>query len=378
MTPVAGPPGTGPQGREPRHWTTRDKLIVAGFLLFAVLVGVAFGYMVYWARQEAVAEFIDEQQREEMLREITRRRSADGRLDVGVDELGEALDEREDDLAVEGEPEEEPRPRIAIVIDDWGYDWAAAQAFLEFPERLTVAVLPFLPFSVSQAEQALAAGHEVIVHMPMEPQNSAIDIGPGGVYVSMDEDAVAEAVVAALSAVPGAVGLNNHMGSRATTEPNIMRTVMRVLQEQNKFFLDSYTTAATVGPTVAREMGLPHAVNQVFLDHEDDEEHIRGQIRRLANLAKERGVAIGIGHVRPRTYSALVDMLPELQAEGFEFVTVSQVLNVPLAVGAAAEEDEVETGDLIEEAEPVRGRPFVGGPSRPDDALVLKSVFTAE
>ncbi len=213
----------------------------------------------------------------------------------------------------------------------------------------------------------------------MEPQNSAIDIGPGGVDVSMDEDAVAEAVVAALSAVPGAVGLNNHMGSRATMEPNIMRTVMRVLQEQNKFFLDSYTTAATVGPrTVAWEMGLPHAVNQVFLDHEDDEEHIRGQIRRLANLAKERGVAIGIGHVRPRTYSALVDMLPELQAEGFEFVTVSQVLNVPLAVGAAAEKDEVETGDLIEEAEPVRGRPFVGGPSRPDDALVLKSVFTAE
>ncbi len=164
MTPVAGPQSTGPQGRGPQRWTTRDKLIVAGFLLFAVLVGVAFGYMVYWARQEAVAEFIDERQREEMLREITRRRIADGRLDVGVDEPGEAFDEREDDVAVEGEPEEEPRPCIVVVIHDWGYDWAAAQAFLEFPERLTVAVLPFLPFSVSQAEQALARTRSYRAH----------------------------------------------------------------------------------------------------------------------------------------------------------------------------------------------------------------------
>src|SRR5690606_20176513 len=102
-----------------------------------------------------------------------------------------------------------------------------------------------------------------------------------------------------------------------------------VLREHDKFFVDSFTTPATVGPAVARELSVPYAVNQVFLDHEDDEEHIRRQIQRLADLARERGAAVGIGHVRPRTYQALMDMLPWLQAEGFEFVTVSQLLQVP-------------------------------------------------
>lgn len=331
-----------PQRTGPRTLSARDKLAIAGFLFFAVLIGSVAGYMAYWARQEAVATFTDEGAEESApVVSVHPVGPDDEPMGAAVDPVGEAaLDpgETTDVLPDDGDvPADGPvRPRIAIVIDDWGYDWAAAQWFFEFPERLTVAVLPFLPLSVAQAEQALEAGHEVIVHMPMEPQNSAMDIGPGGVYVSMDEDAIAEAVAAALAAVPGAVGLNNHMGSRATTEPAVMRTVLQVLQEHDKFFVDSFTTAATVGPALARDMAVPYAVNQVFLDHEDDEEYIRGQIQRLANLARDRGAAIGIGHVRPRTYRALLDMLPELQAEGFEFVTVSELLHVPTPVEVSA------------------------------------------
>src|SRR5690606_11455956 len=176
--------------------------------------------------------------------------------------------------------------------------------FLQFPEKLTVAVIPFLPLSEEHAQRARAAGHEVIVHLPMEPLNPDIELGPGGVYVAMDDEAIAEAVAAALAAVPGNVGMNNHMGSRATMEPRVMRAVLGVLREEQKFFVDSFTTAATVGPAVAREMAVPYAVNQVFLDHEDDEEAIRAQLRRLADLARQRGAAVGIGHVRPRTHRA--------------------------------------------------------------------------
>lgn len=346
------------------RWTLRQEVVVALFLLFAVVVGGAIGYLAHWARQEAGAGLVDDGgvpasavmrpgETSDVGAGATGGSSAGGPTGAALSMPGpgeEAGQQAPTDGSAEGqESAGEPtrtdgsegsagevpaRPRIAIVIDDWGYDWAAAPGFLSFPERLTVAVLPFLPHSVSQAERALAAGHEVIVHMPMEPLNSSLDIGPGGVYVGMEPDAVAQAVAAALAAVPGAVGMNNHMGSRATTDPTIMRTVLGVLKEQGKFFVDSFTTAQTVGPAVARDLGLPYAVNQVFLDNEDDEEHIRGQIRRLANLAKQKGFAVGIGHVRPRTYQALMDMLPELQAEGFEFVTVSQVLSFPEEVVA--------------------------------------------
>lgn len=344
-------------GPGPETWSTRDKLAIAGFLLIAILIGVGIGYMAYWARQEALATHTHELPEE--------RGPVDSVHPVGSEEgtLHDFDGEPGHDLGEEpggrpGEPDDrlgEPdaaadfpaRPRIAIVIDDWGYDWAAADSFFEFPEKLTVAVLPFLPKSVEQAERALAVGHEVIVHMPMEAQNSSIDIGPGGVFVSMDEANIAEAVAAALAAVPGAAGLNNHMGSRATTDLSVMRAVLQVLQEHDKFYVDSFTTAATVGPTLARDMALPFAVNQVFLDHEDDEDHIRGQIRRLADLARRRGAAVGIGHVRPRTYRALMDLLPELQAEGFEFVAVSELLHVPqLTAGPTAEDAEVSVDQI--------------------------------
>src|SRR5690606_13755707 len=100
-------------------------------------------------------------------------------------------------------------PRVALIIDDWGYDWEAADAFLRFPEPLTVAVLPFLPRSADHARKAEAAGFEVILHMPMEAQDATIDIGPGGIYAAMADEDIAAAVRSALAAVPGARGLNN-------------------------------------------------------------------------------------------------------------------------------------------------------------------------
>lgn len=226
-------------------------------------------------------------------------------------------------------PAADPGPRIALIIDDWGYDWEAADAFLSFPEPLTIAVLPHLPRSVEQALRAQAAGFEVIVHMPMEPLDPSLDMGPGGIAASMADEDIVAAVRAALAAVPGARGLNNHMGSRATADPRVMRAALQVLAEEGLFFVDSYTAASTVGFRVAHEMQLPYAVNQVFLDHVDDEEAIRRQIRRLMRLALEQGAAVGIGHVRPRTFAALVDMLPEIRAAGIRLVPVSQLLTRP-------------------------------------------------
>src|SRR5690606_8074311 len=153
-------------------------------------------------------------------------------------------------------------------------------------------VLPFLPRSAEHARKAEAAGFEVILHMPMEAQDATIDIGPGGIYAAMADEDIAAAVRSALAAVPGGRGLNNHMGSRATMDTRVMRAALGVLADQELFFVDSFTIASTVGYRVAQEMQVPYAVNQVFLDHVDDEEAIRRQIRRLMNLALRDGKAV--------------------------------------------------------------------------------------
>lgn len=238
-------------------------------------------------------------------------------------------------------------PRIAIIIDDWGYDWAAAPSFLSFPEPITVAVLPYLPRSVEQALRAGEAGFEVILHMPMEALGNSLDIGPGGLYVSMTDDEIAAAVRAALAAVPGVRGMNNHMGSLATTDPRVMRAALAVVREQGMFFVDSHTVSDTIAFRVAHELDVPYAVNQVFLDHENDETFIRTQIRRLINLALRQGAAVGIGHVRPLTYAALVDMLPEIKAAGIELVPVSQLLTKPAALRVGQAPSGVNAGTTL-------------------------------
>lgn len=243
-------------------------------------------------------------------------------------------------------------PRIAVIIDDWGYGWEAADSFLSFPEPLTVAVLPYLPRTAEHARRAREAGFEVILHMPMEAQDAAIDIGPGGVRRSMTDAEIAEAVRAALAAVPGARGLNNHMGSGATTDPRVMRAALGVVAEQGLFFVDSYTVSSTIAYRVAHDLAVPYVVNQVFLDHVDDEEAIRNQLRRLINLALRQGAAVGIGHVRPRTYAALVDMLPEIHAAGIRLVPVSQLLTVPAPRNVAAAAGGLRTGAEPESEEP--------------------------
>lgn len=326
-----------------------DKLVLSGIVLFFALIAGLLWYMSEWAEPGSVST-VGRGEPGGTGATVTVRPVPDGVDDA--DAADRAGDTTSGDTTSGEEPDavvfDGPRPRVAIIIDDWGYDWEFADAFLDFPEPLTVAVIPHLGLSREQALQAHSAGHEVILHMPMEPENVDIDLGPGGIYTSMSADEIADALASALAAVPGVVGMNNHMGSRATADTDVMRTVLRVLRERGLFFLDSFTAATTVGPVVARDMAVPYAVNQVFLDHEDDEEHIRGQIHRLLAVAERQGSAVGIGHVRPRTYRALMDMLPELHAAGVEFVVVSELLRDDFTVVEADPADATDVDEALD------------------------------
>jgi uncharacterized protein len=224
------------------------------------------------------------------------------------------------------EPGVSPHPRVAVIFDDAGYSLRAAREVLALPRPVTISVLPDLPFSAPIAEEAAQRGVQVMLHLPMQPENPALDPGPGRITSDMTDDAIARTVASDFAAVPGAVGANNHMGSRGTADPRVMRAVLRVVKTRAVFFVDSLTSPRSVAAQTARSMGVPTAVRAVFLDGQDNDEYVRAQFHTLMRTAQTHGQAIAIGHVGKVTARVLREMLPEFDEAGIRFVPVSALV----------------------------------------------------
>jgi len=219
-----------------------------------------------------------------------------------------------------------PAGQLALVIDDLGRSVDDVEALDELGVPLSYSVLPFETNTREVVARLRAEGREVLCHLPMEPANGR-DPGPGALRETMDLDAIAAATQLALAQVPGAVGANNHMGSELTTDRAAMGTILDVLQRHRLFFLDSRTSAGSVGFALARSLGLPAAERDVFLDDDADPAAIRAQVARFLARARERGAAIAIAHPRPTTLAVLREEVPKAKAEGFTFVPVSFLLD---------------------------------------------------
>jgi hypothetical protein len=218
---------------------------------------------------------------------------------------------------------------IAIVIDDLGQDVKQAKEVLALPGKVTVAILPGLAQSKNVAALAKQSGHEVLLHMPMEPlKNHEKTRSPGALSADMTPMAFLTTVSDDVESVPGAVGVNNHEGSALTENKEAMKFLMAELKTRNLFFLDSMTTAKSVAYATAIEFGMKAAKRDVFLDNEGDNPgYIRGQLDELVELARDRGKAIGIGHPHPATLGELRKWLAGTEAQGIEIVPVSRLMN---------------------------------------------------
>ncbi len=216
--------------------------------------------------------------------------------------------------------------RVAIIFDDAGGSLEQLEPVLALGRPVTVAVLPGLRYTTEVARRAAAAGLEVLLHLPVEPEDPHRALGPGGVRVSMDDREIARVVAAGLAQVPGAVGVNNHMGSRGTADPRVVRAILGVVKARGLFFVDSVTSPRSVAARVAKEMGVPVASRAVFVDTTDDPGAIRAQLRRLMVVARSRGEAVAIGHVTRQTARVLQQMLPEFDREGIVLVPASALV----------------------------------------------------
>ncbi|WP_286847329.1 MULTISPECIES: divergent polysaccharide deacetylase family protein [Aminobacterium] len=229
----------------------------------------------------------------------------------------------------EPEPQAESCPLLAIVIDDFGYSYSLAQKVAAIDLPVTWAIIPYRPHSQETVKLAVSKGVPYLVHMPME---AIIDKGKGDflIGVSMSAPAVKKAVQDVFQAFPEAVGMNNHRGSKATSDPHVMEAVMEALVPLGKVFIDSRTSAASVAYKTALKFQVPTAYNSVFLDHEKDIRFMREQFNRAVTIAKRRGWVVAICHNRPDTIPFLQE-LHDSEINDVKFVTVPELLGVQTA-----------------------------------------------
>lgn len=216
-------------------------------------------------------------------------------------------------------------PRVVIVIDDMGVDRKRSDRAAALPGPLTLAWLPYARDLPTQTASARAAGHELIVHVPMEPTGRD-DPGPGALLTRLDSETLRQRLAANLSAFDGFVGINNHMGSRFTADSSGMAVVFAELASRGLLFLDSRTTASTKAGSMATHYRVPMLSRDVFLDHQMNAAAVAASLAKVEEIARRKGVAIAIGHPHDVTTDALHQWLPTLAAKGIQLVPLTAVM----------------------------------------------------
>lgn len=222
------------------------------------------------------------------------------------------------------------RPLIAVVLDDVGVARNHAELAIDLPGVITLSFMTYADGVADMAARAKANGHELMLHVPMEPLGDQIDAGPNVLRVGASEAELLKRLAWGLDRFPGYIGINNHMGSRFTQDERGMRIVLAELKRRNLLFLDSRTISTSVGDKLAARMGVAHVVRDVFLDNEMDESAVIKQLMQAERIAASEGQAIAIGHPHPATIAAIRAWMPKAQARGFVIVPLSAVAKLRL------------------------------------------------
>lgn len=216
-----------------------------------------------------------------------------------------------------------PKAYLSLIIDDLGQNLPRDRRVLALPGPVTAAIMPDTPHAADIAREAYRAGKIVMLHMPMDPAT-----GPFAWHPGLGQEELEKRLDAAFAAVPFASGINNHMGSRMTSQPQAMAWLMANLQQRHMFFVDSRTSAQTVAAAQAQKTGLASVSRDVFLDDERTEQAIAQQLRLAIEMARTQGSAVMIGHPYPQTLAVLERELPRLKAQGIEWVDIESMISL--------------------------------------------------
>lgn len=222
------------------------------------------------------------------------------------------------------------QPRLAIIIDDFGYsNNEVIRGFIQLNTKLTISVLPGHTYSGWSSAEGKKNGKEVLIHMPMEPERSEGHVGEDQYLIrkNMQFSEIEQKIAAALQELPEASGMNNHMGSLVTADPDVMQMVISSLKKKGLYFVDSLTSPHSIAYEVAKNQGVRAGIRSVFLDNIRDKSEIEAQFEKALEVARRRGKAIAIGHVHPETLEVLRRLIKAGKFTGVSLCFASEIVS---------------------------------------------------
>jgi polysaccharide deacetylase 2 family uncharacterized protein YibQ len=218
------------------------------------------------------------------------------------------------------------KTKVAIIIDDMGYNLEDLKKIISLKKPFTVSILPFSPYAKETALIAHENGLEVMLHLPLESVNSENKTTPEGYILSgMSKEEIQQTLEENLQ-IPYIKGVNNHQGSKITTDEILMRIVLERLKERNLYFIDSLTTSNSIAFRLAQEMGIPSARRYIFLDSIIEEEYIEGMMEDLFLKAQQRNNTVVICHPFKETLRVLKEKINFVEENNLELVFASQIV----------------------------------------------------
>lgn len=223
-------------------------------------------------------------------------------------------------------PRKATRAKVAIVMDDFGYNMNDFNALFSIGQPITLSVLPDLKYSKAVAKFARERGYEVILHLPLEAHRKDVKEEIDTIRGGMPDSEVILRLSKEIESIPGLTGVSNHMGSKATEDAKLMTVILTHLKQGGLYFFDSVTSDKTVCREVAGSVGIKYARRDIFLDNIDKTDYIEGQLEILEKIALKKGKVIVICHDRKKTIAALVKMMPRMARDGIEFVSLKEMV----------------------------------------------------
>ena len=218
-------------------------------------------------------------------------------------------------------------PKVAIVMDDFGYNMKDLDVLFASRLPITLSILPNLRYSNRVAELAHSKGYEVILHLPLEATDKSVAAESDTITTDMDEKQITSMLEQKIAQIPHLKGVSNHQGSKATEDKATMSAVIGELRKRNLYFFDSLCTNRSVCLQTAKAIGVPYGKRDVFLDDVNMPESVEKELLSLRKLAFKKGGAIAVCHDRKNTIAVLSRMMPQLADDGIEFVRLSDMVN---------------------------------------------------